>query len=158
MIPDKLAVMFVESGRGLTKEIVANPLVPVILLMVATDVFDETHVTDAVKSCRLPLVKVPVAVNCCVVLPAASEIAAEAGDTVIDTSAAGVIVSVALLEVIPDKLAVMAVVPCPTDMASPFELEILLMVATLGCDAFQVTKDVMSGMLPSEYDAIALYC
>ena len=86
------------------------------------------------------------------------EIVAEAGDRVINISVAGVIVRVALLEVIPDKLAVMSVVPCPTDAASPFVPEVLLMVATPGCDEFQVTNDVTSGMLPSEYDAIALYC
>jgi hypothetical protein len=140
--------MFVEPV--VIDEIIASPFVPVILLMVATDVFDETQATDAVKSCRLPLVKVPIAVNCCVVLPEEIEIAAEAGDTVIEASAAGVIISVALLEVIPEKLAVMAVAPCPTDVDSPFVPEVLLMVATPGCDEFQVTDEVISGLLPSE--------
>ena len=64
----------------------------------------------------------------------------------------------ALFEVTPEKLAVIVVVPCPTDAASPFVPEILLMVATSGCDEFQVTNDVTSGVLPSEYDAMARYC
>jgi hypothetical protein len=156
--PEKLAVMFVESGRKEIREIVANPLVPGVLLMVATDVFDETHVTDAVKSCRLPSLNVPVAVNCCVVLPVTREMVGETGVTRIETSAVGVIVSVALLEVIPEKFAVMVVVPSPTDVARPFVPDVLLMVAMPGSDEFQATNDVMSGVLPSGSTTMAVYC
>lgn len=157
-MPEKLAVMFVESGRGLIKEIVANPCVPIVLLIVATVVLDEAHVADAVKSCGLPSLSVPVAVNCCVVMPVEREIVAETGVTRIDTSAGAVIVRVASFEVMPDKLAVIVVVPCATEAASPFAPEVLLMVATPGCDEFQAASDVISGVLPSEYDAMAVYC
>ena len=85
--PEKSAVMFVESGRRLAKEIVANPFVPAALLIVATAVLDETHVTDVVKSCRVPSVNIPVAVNCCVVMPEEREMVGEIGVTRIDTSA-----------------------------------------------------------------------
>lgn len=156
--PEKLAVMFVESGRLLVKEIVANPFVPVVLLIVATVVLDENHVTDSVKSCRLASVNVPVAVNWCAAKPEEREMVGETGVTRIDISASGVTVSVALFEVMPDRLAVIVVVPCPTDVASPCVPDVLLMVATPGSDEFQVTNDVTSGALPSEYNAKAVYC
>lgn len=45
---------------------VASPLVPSVLLMVATAVFDELHVTAAVASrVAVLFLQVPVAVNCC---------------------------------------------------------------------------------------------
>jgi hypothetical protein len=44
--------------------VVASPCEPFALLMVATDVDDEIHVTDIVKSCVVLSVYVPVAVNC----------------------------------------------------------------------------------------------
>ena len=156
--PEKLAVMFVESGRGPIKEVVANPFVPAVLLIVATVVLDETHVTDSVKSCRLASVNVPVAVNCCDAGPEEREMVGETGVTRIDISASGVTVSVALFEVMPDRLAVIVVLPSPTEEASPFVPDTLLMVATPGCDEVQVTNDVTSGALPSEYDAMAVYC
>jgi len=79
---------------------------------------------------------------------------AEAGDTVIDTSSGGVTVSVALFEGTPDMLAVIVVVPCATDVARPEPS----MLATPGCDDFQATNDVMTGVLPSEYVPVAVYC
>jgi hypothetical protein len=47
--------------------VVALPLVPAVLLMVATDAADELQVTDAVRSWVVLSEKVPVAVNCWVV-------------------------------------------------------------------------------------------
>src|SRR5882724_5409162 len=54
---------------------VTRPCVPALLLMVATAVEDELHVTSAVRSWVLWSLKVPVAVNCEVV-PGATEAAA----------------------------------------------------------------------------------
>jgi len=45
---------------------VAFPLLPAVLLIVATDALDELHVTVAVISCVVLSEKVPFAVNCCV--------------------------------------------------------------------------------------------
>jgi hypothetical protein len=59
MLP-KVAVMAVVPAD--TEE--AFPLEPVALLTVATDAFDELHVTAVVRSCVLLSEKVPVAVNC----------------------------------------------------------------------------------------------
>jgi len=64
---------------------VASPWVPAVLLIVATLVFDEDHVAVSVKSWMVPSLKVPVAVNCCV-LPAAID--ALVGVTAIDCRAA----------------------------------------------------------------------
>lgn len=151
--PENLAVIFVEEGSGSPKETVANPVV----LMVAAFVFDESHVTEVVNTCGGPLVNVPVAVNCLVVSPSAREIVAGSGVTAIDTSTGGVTVSVALLlDVTLKRLAVIVVVPCATDVASPFVL--ILMLATPDCDEIHVTADVKSSMLPSEYVPLALYC
>jgi ABC-type amino acid transport system permease subunit len=43
---------------------VASPLKPTALLMVATPVFEEVHVTDVVRFCAGPAVNMPVAINC----------------------------------------------------------------------------------------------
>jgi hypothetical protein len=46
---------------------VTRPWVPTALLIVATPVLDDAHVTVAVRSAVEPSVNVPVAVNCCFV-------------------------------------------------------------------------------------------
>ncbi len=58
-----------------------------------------------------------------------------------DTSTVGVIVKVALFEVIPEKLAVMVVVPSALDVANPLEPDVLLIVATPVFEEFQITND-----------------
>ena len=45
----------------------ARPLEPLVLLILATDLVEELHVTDVVRSCVVASVYVPVAVNCSVV-------------------------------------------------------------------------------------------
>jgi len=62
---------------------VDSPLKPAILLIVATDVDVELHVTAPVKFCVVLLEKVPVAINFCVVPRA---ILSLAGVTEMDTS------------------------------------------------------------------------
>jgi hypothetical protein len=46
--------------------VVAKPLVPAALLIVATPVEEEDQVTVVVRSCVVASVYVPVAVNCCI--------------------------------------------------------------------------------------------
>jgi len=98
--------------------------------------------TNVVKSFKLPSEKVPVAKNGAKAVPMGT--LAEAGATVMDSSSAGVIVKVALFEVIPMRLAVIVVVPAATDVATPLEPDVLLMVATSVSEDFQVTNDVKS--------------
>ena len=62
---------------------VPAPVARPLLLIVATALFEEPQVTELVKFCVLPSLKVPVAVNCWVV-PLAIELFA--GVTAIETS------------------------------------------------------------------------
>ena len=80
----------------------ANPA-----LMVATDCVSDDQVAVEVRSCVLLSVKVPVAVNCCVVPKA---IDGFAGETAIETSAAAVTVSV-VEPVTEPEVATMLAVP-----------------------------------------------
>lgn len=75
-------------------------------LMVATPVSDEFHVTELVTFCVLPLVNVPVAVNCCV-FP--SETDGSAGVTDKEISAGAVTVKV--VELLMDPREAWIVVP-----------------------------------------------
>jgi hypothetical protein len=83
---------------------IANPW-----LTVVTPLSEETQVAVFVRSRKVPSVYVPMAVNCLV--NAGHMIVAAAGVTSMETSAGGVIVSVAPVEVIPEELAVIVVVP-----------------------------------------------
>jgi hypothetical protein len=67
-----------------------------------------------------------------------------------------VTVSVAAFEVIPEKFAVIVVVPSARDVASPFEPGVLLMVATPVSEEFQVTDDVRSSVVLSEKVPVAM--
>ena len=78
---------------------VPTALAKPVALIVATVVADELHVAVLLRFCVLPSVYVPVAVNCCV-LPLATD--GFAGVTAIDTSVAGVTVSVVLPETLPE--------------------------------------------------------
>jgi hypothetical protein len=103
------------------------------LLIVAVDTVSEDQLAVLVRFCVLPSVKVPVAVNCCVV-PSASEGAA--GVMAIDTRDAEVTVSV--VEPVTDPtLAVIAAVPCPSLLPTPWVPAALLIMATAGAS---VTK------------------
>ncbi len=66
-LPDVALMVAVPPANAL-----ANPFVPATLLIVATALLLLFHVTDCVRSDFLPLLNVPVAVNCCVA-PATKE-------------------------------------------------------------------------------------
>lgn len=85
-------------------------------------------------------------------------ILADAGDTVIDTNLADVTVSEAACEVIPEKPAVTVVVPSARDVASPFEPDVLLMVAIPVSEEIQVTDDVKSCVVLSVKVPMAMNC
>src|SRR6266436_3898499 len=139
--PPKVAVIVVVPAAT----DVARPCDPPALLIVATAVLDELHVTWVVRSCVVLSLKVPVAVNCRVV-PFA--ILGVVGVTVIVDRIAAVTVSVVLPET-PPKVAVIVVVPAATDVAKPCEPPALLIVATPGLDELQATWVVKSCVVKS---------
>ena len=121
---------------------VAKPFEPDALLILATPVVDDPQVTDAVKFCVVLSVYVPVAVNCFVVPRGMLGLV---GVTEIDTSVAGVTVSV----VVPDmfvagSVAVIVAEPVPAAVAKPLEPDTLLTLAMLVDDELHVTDVVIS--------------
>ena len=131
---------------------VALPLLPAVLLIVATDGTDELQVADVVRSCVVLSENVPAALNCSVV---PRPMLGLAGRTAIDTSVAAVTVRVVEPEMSPDK-AMIVVVPVPTEVALPLLPATLLMVATDGTDELQVTDVVRSCVVVSEKVPVAL--
>lgn len=123
--------------------LVATPLLPAVLLIVATAKTFDVQVTVPVMFCVLPSVYDPVAVNCVVVPKGAVGIA---GVTVIESKAAGVTVNV-VEPVIDPELAVIAV--CPVDTLATSPGVALLTIATAGTELFQVTEPVRLRVLPS---------
>jgi hypothetical protein len=124
---------------------VANPYVPAALLIVATPRFDELQVTDAVRSCVLLSVYVPVAVNWFVVPVAMLGVG---GVTAIEASVAAVTVSPAVPWTDP-SVAVIVTEPTPAPVANPYVPAALLIVATPRFDELQVTDAVRSCVLLS---------
>jgi len=61
MLPDEAVMVVVPAASEVT-----NPLEPAMLLIVATFVSEEIHVTEVVRSCVVPFELVPVAMSCLV--------------------------------------------------------------------------------------------
>jgi hypothetical protein len=123
---------------------VARPPAPIV----ATPVFDEVHVTVAVRFCVVPSENVPVAVNWSVV-PLAME--AFAAVTAIDTKVAAVTCSVADWLTAPEVAWIVAL-PTPMPVASP----LAEIVATPAFDEAHVTELVTSCVVPSLIVPVAL--
>ena len=127
-VPPKEALMVVlPAATGVTRP---------LLLIVATEVSDETQVARELRSNVVPSEKLPVAVNCRVICRGMLELA---GVTDMDDNVAEVTVRVVVPEVSP-KLAVMVVVPAAIAVARP----VLLIVATFVSDEVQTTVEVIS--------------
>ena len=120
------------------------------LLTVAIAVPDEVQVAVLVRFCVVPLLYVPIAVNCCV-YPAATD--AVPGVTAIEANTAAVTVSVAEPWIVPD-VAVIVAVPFPTLVASPPRLT----VAIVAADEVQVAVLVKFCVLLSLYVPVAVNC
>lgn len=101
----------------------ANPCELAALLTVATVVVSELHCTVFVMFCMVPLVNVPVAVNCCVVPKGMLGIA---GVAAIETKAADVTFSVVEPVTDPD-IAVAVVLPTATLVASPWAFTVAML-------------------------------
>jgi hypothetical protein len=118
---------------------------PVVLSIVATDVSNESQVTCVVITWIVPLLYVPMAVNCCM---APTGILGLTGTTAMEDRVAEVTVRIVLAKVgLLEKLfgavevAVMVTVPMEAAVARPVALS---MVATNGLDELQVTCVVTS--------------
>lgn len=141
MAPD-VAVIVVPPAASVE----ARPVV----LIVATEVADELHVTEELMFCVLLSEYVPVAVNCCVP-PAVTDTVA--GVTAMDVNVAAVTVRVVFPLTVPED-AVMVVVPADTPEARPD----VLMVATEVAEELHVTDDVRLFVPPSVYVPVAVNC
>jgi hypothetical protein len=115
------------------------------LLIVATVAFPVLQDTELVRSCVLVSLKVPVAVNCCVV---PRGIDADGGFTLMDTTTAGVTVR-SVLPLTEPAVAVIVVEPCAVAVARPCAPCTLLIEATLAAEELHVADVVRSCMLPS---------
>jgi hypothetical protein len=105
-----------------TVKALAKPWLPPELLIVATTGLLLFHVAAVVRSCLLPSVKLPLAVNCRVF---ATVIEGWIGVRAIETNIGGVTVNV-VEPLTEPELAVMVVIPCLAVLASPW----LSMLAT----------------------------
>jgi hypothetical protein len=145
MLPDK-AVMVVVPAR----DEVTNPLEPAMLLIVATVVSEELHVTEVVRSCFVPFEYVPVAVSC-LVFP--ESMPGFTGVISRDAIVSGVTVKVVEPEMLPDE-ALMVVLPVATAVANP----VLSIVAKVEGEEAQPTDVVMFRVVLSEYVPVAVNC
>ena len=134
--PD-LAVMVVAP----TAAPVATPVAPMVATLLAEDV----QFAEDVRSWVLPSEYVPVALNWAVVPFAIDGLA---GDTAIDTSAAGVTFK-SVLPMIEFIVAVIVAVPTATPVTRPWLPTRLPTVATAADEEVQVTFLVKSFVVPS---------
>lgn len=116
---------------------VASPVGPIVAIEVA----DDFQLTEFVRSCVVPSVKVPIAWSCCVV-PRGTD--AVGGVTAIETKAAGVTDRL-VAPVIDTAEALIVVVPTDCDIARPAAET----VATVGASNVQAADAVKSSVLPS---------
>jgi hypothetical protein len=135
-------------------ELVASPLEPGLLLMIATSALDVLQFTFVVMSLVLWSVYVPIAVNCC---DCPRTMLVAVGVIAIETKAAGVTVRFAVPDTEP-KPAVMLAVPVAVDVARPIVAGAELMVATVASDDVHWAWLVKSCVVPSLYVPVALNC
>ena len=128
----------------------ATPLASPLTAIVATVATEGVQLTELVRFCWLPSLKVPVAVNCCVV-PAA--MVGLAGVTVMEESVAVVTVKPVDPCAEPSE-AEIVVFPLATEVAIPPGLT----VATPVFELLQLAELVKSWMLVSLYVPAALNC
>jgi hypothetical protein len=135
-VPDVAVILELPNRSPIT-----NPLA----LTGATAGTEDAHVADAVRSCVLPSLYVPVAASCSVV---PSGTAAPPGVIAIETKAAPATVIVVEAEMEFDVAEIVAV-PCPELVASPLLPAALLIIATVASEELHVTVVVRSCVLPS---------
>jgi hypothetical protein len=141
MLPEVAEIVVVPVAT-----VVATPLAEMVAVVGA----DDAQVTVDVRFCVEPSVYVPVAVNGCV-SPLAT--LGFAGVTAMETSVAGVTVSVVLPVKLPD-VAEIVVVPTARVEARP----LAAMVAVVVLDDAQVAVEVRFCVEPSVYVPVAVNC
>ena len=82
----------------------------------------------------------------------------DAGVTVMETSSGGVILTMAISEVMPENLAVISVVPCEREENSPFVPDTLLIVPIRAFEELQLTRLVRSFVDRSVKVPVAANC
>lgn len=116
--------------------------------MPATEGFDEVQVTRPVAFSVVPLVSVPVAVNCTVV-PGAIDVLV---DETTSLEIIGAFTDRVMLPLTPESVPVIFAVPCVRVVTTPA----VETVATLASDEVQVTLAVRSLLVPSLYSPVAV--
>ncbi len=141
MVPDAADIVVVP--------LVSNVAKPV-WLMVATEVLEDVHDTDELMSFTVPSLKVPVAVNCCVVFVTLTE--ASIGEIWIVAS--GEVITLTVVEtLIPSDVALIVAEPFAIAVANP-----LLLMKTMA--AFEVVHaaEGKTFVVPFWYVAVAVNC
>jgi len=126
---------------------IARPGAP-FTSMLTTEGFDELQVTRPVAFSVVPLVSVPVAVNCTVVVRAMEALVDETASAVI----AGAFTVRVMLPFTPESVPVIFAVPCASVVTAP----VAETVATLPSDEVQVTLAVRFWLVPSLYLPVAV--
>jgi hypothetical protein len=139
-----------SSVAVIVDEPTPTPVAKPAVEMVATDEVEELQVTELVRFCGLPLLYVPVAVNCSV--PPA-EIDGFTGVTVIETRPVAETLRDAVPLILPD-VAVMVALPLATPVARPEEFTVAMLVA----EELQLADAVKSCVLLSLKVPVALNC
>src|SRR5437660_2401363 len=133
---------------------VPMPVASPVLLTLTVDIVSEAQVTVELRSCVLPSLNVPVAINCCVVPKAMKGFA---GVTAIDCRTAAVTLIVVLPLIVPE-VAIIWAEPVPTLNANPAVFDTLLIVATVEAFELHCTVLVKSCVLPSVKVPVAVNC
>ena len=162
MIDVKVAAATVKTVDPVTNAevalMVADPVPMLVasptLLMLAVETVSEAHVAVELRSCVLPSLNVPVAINCCVVPKAMKGFA---GVTAIDCRTAAVTLIVVLPLIVPE-VAIICAEPVPTLNANPAVFDTLLIVATVEAFELHCTVLVKSCVLPSVKVPVAVNC
>ncbi len=157
VMPANFAIETVNVVEPLTEpkdaEILLVPVATLVtspwLLIVAVAAVDEVQSADAVMSCVVVSLKVPVAVNC---LVAPMGIVELAGTTVSETRVALVTVAAAV-PLIPPELAVTVMLPAAMPVARPDEF-----TASEFCAEEDHATEGSSCVLPSSKMPVALNC
>jgi hypothetical protein len=134
----------------IVEEPVVRAVASPVAEMVATDGVADDHVTEAVRFCVLPSLKVPVAANCWVAFLVS---VAFAGVTAMDFRVAAETVRDIEPAMVPE-VAVMVLLPADFAVTTP----LLLMVATDGFWEFHTTLAEMSVADPSLKCPVAANC
>src|SRR6266704_2530973 len=153
-----VSVVFPETSPSVAVIVVvpaATDVARPALSLVAKAVFEELQVTWGVRSCVVLSLKVPVAVNCCVV-PFA--MLGFVGVTAIEVRVAAVTVSVVFPKTSPKVAVIVMGPPAATDVARPCDPPALLIVATAVLDELQVTWVVRSCVVLSLKVPVAVNC